>query len=133
SALWKHGISGDLPIVLARIANASQIDLVRHLIQAHGYWQMRGLHADLLIWNEELSGYRQELQEHILYLIESGAEARGGQGKGKMVACATRSRAWSRTPMSSHPRSWRCANRRRRVMRCSHLPKTCGCRIQWAA
>ncbi|TAN01869.1 MAG: cyclic beta 1-2 glucan synthetase, partial [Rhodanobacteraceae bacterium] len=36
SALWKHGISGDLPIVLARIANASQIDLVRHLIQAHG-------------------------------------------------------------------------------------------------
>ena len=86
SALWKHGISGDLPIVLARIANASQIDLVRHLIQAHGYWQMRGLHADLLIWNEELSGYRQELQEHILYLIESGAEARGGQGKGKMFA-----------------------------------------------
>src|SRR5690348_171314 len=86
SALWKHGISGDLPIVLARIANASQIDLVRHLIQAHGYWQMRGLHADLLIWNEELSGYRQELQEHILYLIESGAEARGGPGRGKMFA-----------------------------------------------
>ncbi|MGH8125635.1 MAG: glucoamylase family protein, partial [Rhodanobacteraceae bacterium] len=86
TALWKHGISGDLPIVLARIANISQIDLVRHLIQAHGYWQMRGLHADLLIWNEELSGYRQELQEHILYLIESGAEARGGQGKGKMFA-----------------------------------------------
>src|SRR5690348_4484977 len=86
SALWKHGISGDLPIVLARIANASQIDLVRHLIQAHGYWQLRGLHADLLIWNEELSGYRQELQEHILYLIESGAEARGGQGRGRMFA-----------------------------------------------
>ncbi|HET7560913.1 MAG TPA: glucoamylase family protein [Rhodanobacteraceae bacterium] len=85
-ALWKHGVSGDLPIVLARIANASQIDLVRHLIQAHGYWQMRGLHVDLLIWNEELSGYRQELQEHILYLIESGAEARGGQGPGKMFA-----------------------------------------------
>ncbi|MGH8214984.1 MAG: GH36-type glycosyl hydrolase domain-containing protein [Rhodanobacteraceae bacterium] len=86
SALWKHGISGDLPIVLARVANASQIDLVRHLIQAHGYWQMRGLQADLLIWNEELSGYRQELQEHILYLIESSAEARGGLGRGRMFA-----------------------------------------------
>jgi cellobiose phosphorylase len=86
SALWKHGISGDLPIVLGRIANASQIDLVRHLIQAHGYWQMRGLHADLLIWNEELSGYRQELQEHILYLIESSSEARGGLGPGRMFA-----------------------------------------------
>ncbi|TAN05872.1 MAG: cyclic beta 1-2 glucan synthetase [Rhodanobacteraceae bacterium] len=86
SALWKHGISGDLPIVLARIANASQIDLVRHLIQAHGFWQVSGLDADLLIWNEELSGYRQELQDHILYLIESGAEARGGQGRGRMFA-----------------------------------------------
>ncbi|HEX7369100.1 MAG TPA: glucoamylase family protein [Rhodanobacteraceae bacterium] len=86
SALWKHGISGDLPIVLARIANASQIDLVRHLIQAHGFWQTSGLDADLLIWNEELSGYRQELQEHILYLIQSGAEARGGQGRGRMFA-----------------------------------------------
>jgi cellobiose phosphorylase len=86
SALWRHGISGDLPIVLARVANASQIDLVRHLIQAHGFWQTSGLDADLLIWNEELSGYRQELQEHILYLIESGAEARGGQGRGRMFA-----------------------------------------------
>ncbi|MGH8156101.1 MAG: GH36-type glycosyl hydrolase domain-containing protein, partial [Rhodanobacteraceae bacterium] len=86
SALWKHGISGDLPIVVARIANASQIDLVRHLIQAHGFWQANGLDADLLIWNEELSGYRQELQDHILYLIESGAEARGGPGRGRMFA-----------------------------------------------
>jgi cyclic beta-1,2-glucan glucanotransferase len=86
SALWKHGVSGDLPIVLVRIANASQIDLVRQLIQAHGYWHTRGLQVDLLIWNEELSGYRQELQEHILYLIESGAEVREGQGRGRMFA-----------------------------------------------
>jgi len=86
SALWKHGISGDLPIVLVRIANASQLDLVRQLIKAHGWWQSRGLHADLLIWNEELSGYRQELQDHILYLIASSSEARNGDGSGRMVA-----------------------------------------------
>ncbi|HJU26990.1 MAG TPA: cyclic beta 1-2 glucan synthetase, partial [Rhodanobacteraceae bacterium] len=86
SALWKHGISGDLPIVLARIANASQIELVRQLIKAHGWWATRGLHADLLIWNEERSGYRQELQEHILYLVGSAAEARGGEGPGRVYA-----------------------------------------------
>jgi len=86
SALWKHGVSGDLPIVLVRIANASQIDLVRQLIKAHGWWTTRGLHTDLLIWNEEHSGYRQELQEHILYLIASAAEARGEQGPGRMYA-----------------------------------------------
>jgi cyclic beta-1,2-glucan synthetase len=86
SALWKHGVSGDLPIVLARIANATQIDLVRQLIKAHGWWATRGLHTDLLIWNEERSGYRQELQEHILYLIASAAEARGGAGPGRVYA-----------------------------------------------
>jgi len=86
SALWKHGISGDLPIVLARIANATQIDLVRQLIKAHGWWATRGLHTDLLIWNEERSGYRQELQDHILYLIASAAEARGGEGPGRIYA-----------------------------------------------
>ncbi|MGN6730108.1 MAG: GH36-type glycosyl hydrolase domain-containing protein, partial [Rhodanobacteraceae bacterium] len=86
SALWKHGISGDLPIVLVRIANASQLDLVRQLIKAHGWWQSRGLSADLLIWNEELSGYRQELQDHILYLINSSLEARNGDGPGRMHA-----------------------------------------------
>jgi len=86
SALWKHGISGDQPIVLARIANATQIDLVRQLIKAHGWWATRGLHTDLLIWNEERSGYRQELQDHILYLISSAAEARGGEGPGGVYA-----------------------------------------------
>ncbi|HEX6614573.1 MAG TPA: glucoamylase family protein [Rhodanobacteraceae bacterium] len=86
SALWKHGISGDLPIVLVRIANSSQLDLVRQLIKAHGWWQSRGLQADLLIWNEELSGYRQELQDHILYLISSSLEARNGDGAGRMYA-----------------------------------------------
>ncbi|HET6905647.1 MAG TPA: cyclic beta 1-2 glucan synthetase, partial [Rhodanobacteraceae bacterium] len=86
SALWKHGISGDLPIVLVRIANSSQLDLVRQLIKAHGWWQSRGLQADLLIWNEELSGYRQELQDHILYLINSSLEARNGDGPGRMYA-----------------------------------------------
>jgi cellobiose phosphorylase len=86
SALWKHGISGDLAVVLVRIANSSQLDLVRQLIKAHGWWQSRGLQADLLIWNEELSGYRQELQDHILYLINSSVEARNGGGPGRMYA-----------------------------------------------
>ena len=42
SALWKHGISGDLPIVLVRIDFSDDREIVRQLMRAHEYWRMRG-------------------------------------------------------------------------------------------
>jgi cellobiose phosphorylase len=75
SGLWGHGISGDLPIVLLRITDQAKIDLVHQLVQAHAYWRMKGLVVDLVIWNEDHSGYRQLLQERILGLIAAGSEA----------------------------------------------------------
>jgi cellobiose phosphorylase len=35
SGLWAYSISGDLPIVLLRVADPSRLDIVRQLIQAH--------------------------------------------------------------------------------------------------
>jgi len=75
NGLWSYGISGDAPIVLIRISDVDKIDLVRQLIQAHSYWRMKGLTVDLVILNEDLSGYRQTLQEAITNLISSGIEA----------------------------------------------------------
>jgi len=75
SSLWGYAISGDLPIVLLQIGDAANIDLVRQLVQAHAYWRLKGLAADLVIWNEDHAGYRQQLQERILGLIASGIEA----------------------------------------------------------
>ena len=75
SGLWGHGISGDLPIVLLRIADQSKIDLVRQLTQAHAYWRFKGLPTDLVIWNEDQSGYRQVLHDDILNLIAGTTEA----------------------------------------------------------
>ena len=72
SGLWGHGISGDLPIVLLRIANAEKIELVRQLVQAHAFWRLKGLAVDLIIWNEDSSGYRQVLQDLIIGVISSG-------------------------------------------------------------
>ncbi|HUG66839.1 MAG TPA: glucoamylase family protein [Pirellulaceae bacterium] len=74
SGLWGHGISGDLPIVLLRIADHSKTDLVRQLIQAHAYWRFKGLTVDLVIWNEDQSGYRQSLQDEIVSLIAGSTE-----------------------------------------------------------
>ena len=75
SGLWGYGISGDLPIVLLRIADLSQIELVRETVQAHAYWRLKGLSVDLVIWNEDQSGYRQDVQDAIVGLIASGTEA----------------------------------------------------------
>ncbi len=75
SGLWGYGISGDLPIVLLRIAEESNIDLVRQLVQAHAYWRIKGLVVDLVIWNDDHSGYRQLLHERIMGLIAAGTEA----------------------------------------------------------
>jgi cyclic beta-1,2-glucan synthetase len=74
SGLWGYSISGDLPIVLLRIEDVNNINLVRQLVQAHAYWRLKGLYVDLVIWNEEQNGYRQLLQEQIIGLIASGVE-----------------------------------------------------------
>src|SRR5690606_10369208 len=50
--LWKYGISGDLPIVLARIADESEIGLFRDLLKAHEYLRQKGLSFDLVVLNE---------------------------------------------------------------------------------
>jgi cyclic beta-1,2-glucan synthetase len=75
SGLWAYGISGDLPIVLLRIGDQTQINLVRQLVQAHAYWRVHGLAVDLVIWNEDQSGYRQLLHDQITGIIVSRAEA----------------------------------------------------------
>ena len=63
SGLWAFGISGDLPILLMRIADVHRIDLVKQVLQAHAYWREKGLEVDLVILNEDFSGYRQVLQD----------------------------------------------------------------------
>ena len=75
SGLWSYGISGDAPIVLLRIGDPTRIELVQQLIQAHAYWRMKGLLVDLVILNDDVSVYRQPLQDQILSLIASGIEA----------------------------------------------------------
>ncbi|WP_206377553.1 glucoamylase family protein [Sphingobium sp. TB-6] len=62
SGLWPQGISGDLPIILLRIANIEDIRLVHQLLQAMEYWRSRRLEVDLVILNERAASYVQDLQ-----------------------------------------------------------------------
>ena len=75
NSLWSYGISGDAPIVLLRISDPEKIEMIRQLIKAHSYWRMKGLTVELVVLNEDVSGYRQSLFDQITRLITSGTES----------------------------------------------------------
>jgi len=101
SGLWAHGISGDLPIVLLRIAHAENCDIARELLQAHEYWRMKQLAVDLVILNERQSSYIQDLQialESLVRTSQSRRQTRADVSQGRvfvlradLIATETRS------------------------------------------
>lgn len=68
-ALWRHSISGDLPIVLVRIDQLEERGLIRDLLRAQEYWRMKGLFADLVVINEKPGSYARDLSDAIEELI----------------------------------------------------------------
>ena len=76
--LWGQGISGDLPIVLARTATAAATSaganaghaIVEELLRAQEYWRLKGLTVDLVILNDEPEGGDLQLHESLQSLIE---------------------------------------------------------------
>ena len=70
SGLWPHAISGDLPIVLARLSNPGHSKLASELIRAHAYWRRCGLSADLVLLNDAYPA--DELHGRLEELVRSG-------------------------------------------------------------
>ena len=68
-ALWPFGISGDYPILLLKLRNAEEMDLLETLLRAHHYWRTRGQHVDLIILNHEASTYGSAAGGHIQSMI----------------------------------------------------------------
>jgi cyclic beta-1,2-glucan synthetase len=89
--LWAQGISGDLPIVLARIDNIDDMAVVRQLLRAHEYWRMKQLPVDLVILNERASSYVQDLQVALETLVRTGQSRRqAGAGVARGAAFVLR-------------------------------------------
>jgi cellobiose phosphorylase len=84
SALWSYSISGDLPIVLLQVSTSSNILIIRQMILAQAYWHLKGLAVDLIILNEDPSGYRQVLQDQIHGLIAAGIGINASEKQGRI-------------------------------------------------
>ena len=71
--LWRHGISGDLPILLVRVGGRPEdLKLVRQVLQAQEYWRLKGLSADAVILNEDPTSYLDDLQAQLTSLLDQG-------------------------------------------------------------
>jgi cyclic beta-1,2-glucan synthetase len=71
AGLWRYGISGDNPILLVRIDSASDLPLVRHLLLAHSYWNLKHFAVDLVILCEAGASYAEELFTQIQETVRS--------------------------------------------------------------
>jgi len=84
-ALWAHGISGDLPIVVVRIDEIEDLEIVRQLLRAHEYWRLKLLDVDLVILNEHGATYAADLNDSLEALVRTSqsilvSEGRRGHG-----------------------------------------------------
>ena len=65
SELWKYGISGDLPILLVKIRDESDIGVVKDSLKAYEYFRIKNINIDLVILNEEKKTYENYLYDEI--------------------------------------------------------------------
>jgi cellobiose phosphorylase len=76
-ALWRQGISGDLPIVVVMIGHLRDIEVVREILVAHTFWHLRGLKVDLVLVSEEPPSYDEPLTDQLRRLTEAQAHLTG--------------------------------------------------------
>jgi cyclic beta-1,2-glucan synthetase len=84
SGLWRHGISGDLPIAVVRVGREEERDVARQLLRAHEYWRLKGISADLVILNAKGSSYAQDLQDFFEAMVKASESAVGGEADGRL-------------------------------------------------
>jgi len=67
--LWAYGISGDLPIILLTITKEKESDILRQLINCHGYLEEKGLKFDIVVINKEGISYEKPLDNALKRII----------------------------------------------------------------
>ena len=88
--LWQFGISGDLPILLLRIAGETPSHLLELLVKAQSLWQRSAMWFDLVVLRNEPAVYEAPLRERILAILrETGTYANLGMAGGIHLLSAT--------------------------------------------
>lgn len=71
SELWKFGISGDLPILLAKIGDANDVYIIYELLKAYEFFRAKNVKIDLIFLNEEINSYDHYIRFEIENAIQN--------------------------------------------------------------
>jgi len=77
--LWRHGISGDRPIILVTVGTLQGMGLLRSLTQALCQWSWGGVGCDLVVLNSEPQSYEMALQRELAGLRDRHAVDSAGR------------------------------------------------------
>lgn len=69
--LWRFGISGDHPVLLVEVGTGDNLDLLRDILSVQMFWRRRNLMLDVVILNQEETGYETDLQGKLHRLLAS--------------------------------------------------------------
>ncbi len=69
--LFKYGISGDLPIILVKIKDVNDIDVLREVLKAYEFIRIKNVEVELVIINEEKYSYENYLREEIDNIVSN--------------------------------------------------------------
>ncbi len=72
-SLWRHGISGDRPIVVVTIQEAEDVTIAKEAVESQAYWNNRGVAVDLLLLDRSRSSYLQPTQDRLRRLVQTHA------------------------------------------------------------
>ena len=67
--LWKYGISGDLPILLVKIKESNEKEILEEVLKAYEFFRIKNIQLDLVILNEESNSYEKYTKEIIQNVI----------------------------------------------------------------
>jgi len=68
-ALWRLGISGDLPILLVRFYDMNDLAVVKNMLLCHRYLKYKGIAHDLVLLNEYPASYIKSFEDEVDFLI----------------------------------------------------------------
>ncbi len=85
-ALWRFGISGDLPMVVISMADENGVPLLRDLLLAKAFLRIRGIELDLIILIKEDPGYEAPLRKVVTRLINAHLADVSASGAGRAYA-----------------------------------------------
>ena len=63
--MWKYGISGDLPIILVKVKDLNDSDVIKQILKAFEFFRIKKVEVELVLIDEEKHSYENYVREEM--------------------------------------------------------------------